>query len=319
MQIWNFILSNLKNNIKVTLLYVVDSKGSSPGRKGFVMAVNERAVFEGTIGGGIMEVKMIELAKSKFKKGNTKPIIKKQFHNKSEQRNQSGLICSGEQTLVIFPFKKADIEIVEHIVNRKEDLYLLMGSQTPLQISQEQKTEKIQIYSEEDFECIINVKKPKTIHIFGAGHVGLALAQQMYLLCYKIIQYDERPEVFTISKNKFAHEIKVIDFQNIEKNMEADSSDIVVIVSTSYRTDKIILKQLYYKKFAYIGMMGSDHKIASLKKELLAEGISNKEIDHIFMPIGLEIYSKTAAEIAVSIAAQIIYKTNKNLPTGRKY
>lgn len=319
MQVWNFILSNLENNIAVSLLFVADSKGSSPGRKGFVMTVNELGDFEGTIGGGIMEVKMIELAKNKFEKRDTKPVIKKQFHNKSQQRNQSGLICSGQQTVVILPLKKEDIRTVKNMINSRRNLYLSLTSEAGLQVDNEAKEEKILIQTAANFECIINVIKTKTIHIFGAGHVGLALAKQMNLLCYKIIQYDERPKLFTINKNSFAHEIKIIDFRDLEKNMEANPSDIVVIVSTSYRSDKIILKQLYNKNFSYIGVMGSDHKIATLKKELVVEGISEKEIEHIFMPIGLNMYSKTAAEIAISIAAQIILETNKNLPTGRTY
>jgi xanthine/CO dehydrogenase XdhC/CoxF family maturation factor len=37
----------------------------------------------------------------------------------------------------------------------------------------------------------------------------------------------------------------------------------------------------------------------------------------VFAPVGIEIFSKTTKEIAVSIAAQIILIKNKNLPTGR--
>ena len=66
-------------------------------------------------------------------------------------------------------------------------------------------------------------------------------------------------------------------------------------------------------------MMGSDHKIDTLKKELEEEGISEADLDHVFTPIGLNMYSKTAAEIAVSIAGQIILETNKGEPTGRNY
>jgi len=52
---------------------------------------------------------------------------------------------------------------------------------------------------------------------------------------------------------------------------------------------------------------------------LAQEGISEAALAHVFTPIGLNMYSKTAAEIAVSIAGQIILETNKTLPTGRNY
>ena len=48
------------------LLYVLESKGSSPGRQGFFMAVNSNGEMEGSIGGGIMEHKFVEMAKEKL-------------------------------------------------------------------------------------------------------------------------------------------------------------------------------------------------------------------------------------------------------------
>ena len=66
-QVWKFISDSLFNNISVVLLYVLESTGSSPGRQGFFMAVNSYGEMEGSIGGGIMEYKFVEMAKSKFK------------------------------------------------------------------------------------------------------------------------------------------------------------------------------------------------------------------------------------------------------------
>jgi len=318
MKIWSFILSNLQQNIATALLYVVDSAGSSPGRKGFVMAVNEQGIFEGTIGGGIMEIKMIELAKSLLKKGEGRGIIKEQFHDKQHARNQSGLICSGAQTVVCMPLAANDSDIISSIIHTKKSLFIRLNGESGLGLSAEN-VEKITLDADRDFDVIIKINPPKTIHIFGAGHVGLALAQQMSMLDYRIVQYDDRPDLVTLPKNNYAHEIKVIDYENVLDEMDASPQDVVVVVSFSYRSDKLIIRQLYNQTFAYIGMMGSDHKIDTLKKELAQEGISEAALAHVFTPIGLNMYSKTAAEIAVSIAGQIILETNKTLPTGRNY
>ncbi len=318
MKTWSFILSNLKENITTALLYVVDSKGSSPGRKGFMMAVNEQGIFEGTIGGGIMEVKMIELAKSLLKKGEKRGILKEQFHDKQHTRNQSGLICSGAQTVLCMPLSAKDIDIISEIIHTKKSLFIRLNNQSGLELSLEN-TEKIKLNADHDFDIIIKINPPKTIHIFGGGHVGLALAQQMSILDYRIIQYDDRSDLVTLSQNNYAHEIKIINYENVLPEMDASPQDAVVIVSFSYRSDKLIIRQLYNKKFAYIGMMGSDHKIDTLKKELIQEGISEADLAHVFTPIGLNMYSKTAAEIAVSIAGQIILEANKTAPTGRNY
>ncbi len=318
MKTWSFILSNLQENLATALLYVVDSRGSSPGRKGFLMAVNKQGIFEGTIGGGIMEVKVIELAKSLLKKGEKRGIIKEQFHDKQHARNQSGLICSGSQTVVCMPLSAKDISIISEIIYTKKSLFIRLNGESGLELSAEN-IEQITLNADHDFDIIIKINPPKTIHIFGAGHVGLALAQQMAILDYRIIQYDDRPDLVTLPKNNYAHEIKVINYENVLREMDASPNDAVVIVSFSYRSDKLIIRQLYNQKFTYIGMMGSDHKIDTLKKELAQEGISEADLAHVFTPIGLNMYSKTAAEIAVSIAGQIILEANKGLPTGRNY
>ena len=67
LQIWYFINESLKQRGSVMLLYVLESKGSSPGRQGFLMAVNAAGEMKGSIGGGIMEHKLVELGKEQLK------------------------------------------------------------------------------------------------------------------------------------------------------------------------------------------------------------------------------------------------------------
>ena len=57
-------------------------------------------------------------------------------------------------------------------------------------------------------------------------------------------------------------------------------------------------------------MMGSETKIAALRKELHEEGITSVDLSHVRMPIGLKIGNKTAAEIAISIAGEITSVVN---------
>ncbi len=315
---WRFIKDNIKDNIPTVLLYVVESTGSSPGRKGFVMAVNQKGIFEGTIGGGIMEVKMIELAKSKLAKGDLEPVIRQQFHDKKHTKNRSGLICSGEQTVVLFPLQNSNLETIDSIVKRKENLFLEMSSKG-FSLTKDSEQDSIQINSSEDFFVKIKIAPPKRIHIFGGGHVGTALSKQMAFLNYYVVQYDDRMDLVTMQANSYAHEKKIIDFGNLPINCEIQKEDIVVIVSFSYRTDKTILLKLYKEPIAFIGMMGSDAKIKTLRAEMLKEGINENDLKHVHMPIGVNIFSKKAEEIAVSIAGQIILENNRNLPTGRSY
>ncbi len=310
MKTFHFLTKTLQSNKRATLLYVLQSKGSSPGRKGFSMAVDEDGNFVGTIGGGIMEVKLLELAKDKIKKGDFRNLIKQQFHNKQNPKNQSGLICSGEQTVAIIPFEDKDLLIVQTIIEKATAGIRINVYEKELRLANEDQPTPL---------ATLEINQNKRIHILGGGHVGLALSQVMSLLDYQVLVYDNRDNLSTIQQNTAATSTKIIDFNDTLEAMTYSPLDTVVIVSTSYRTDKIILKQLYKEKFRYIGMMGSDHKIKQLFDELQKEGISDTELAHIHAPIGIPIYSKTTMEIAVSIAGQIILETNRGLPTGRSY
>ena len=79
-----------------------------------------------------------------------------------------------------------------------------------------------------------------------------------------------------------------------------------VAVTRGHRCDADVLRYLYGKKLAYIGMIGSFEKNAAVVKMLADEGLSKEYLDSIYKPIGLPIRAETPEEIAVSIAAELI-------------
>jgi xanthine dehydrogenase accessory factor len=70
------------------------------------------------------------------------------------------------------------------------------------------------------------------------------------------------------------------------------------------------MRQLAGRQFKYFGVLGSKAKMASLFKELRADGADPDWLSRIRTPIGLPINSRTPEEIAVSIAAEIISVKN---------
>src|SRR5688500_7501129 len=99
--VWEFMLQGLRAGRKVAFLAVLHSEGSSPGRQGFKMALDAAGEMAGSIGGGIMEHKLVELARNLLSQKHEKPVLKRQVHSKAAIQNQSGMICSGEQTVAI--------------------------------------------------------------------------------------------------------------------------------------------------------------------------------------------------------------------------
>ncbi len=315
MELWNFIKDKLATDKKIMLLFVLESEGSSPGRQGFKLAVVADGEIYGTIGGGIMEHKLVEKAKVMLLQNETSVLLQQQYHDKEKIKDQSGMICSGSQLNVFIPLTSADKETIDAIISSEKKCIQL--SPAGLTMNDEPasglhyNTETDWIYSE-------SINRHPVIHIIGGGHVGLALSELMNYLGFYIKLYDDRPELNTISGNSFANERHIISYENINDHFSGTENDFVVIMTIGYRTDKVVLKQLMNKSFFYIGLMGSDHKIAMLLHELEQEGISSQSLKNIHAPIGINIYSKTTKEIAVSIASEIIREKNKDLPTGRK-
>ena len=315
MNVWKFILNKLAAKQNLMLLFVLDSEGSSPGRKGFKMAVAADGDFCGTIGGGIMEYKLVEKAKSMFSQDDKKILLQHQYHDKEKTKDQSGMICSGSQLNAFIPITSRDKETIDKIISSKNTSILL--SSAGLTVTDEATT-GLQYKTDTDWFYTEPVKQQPVIHIIGGGHVGLALSELMNYLGFYIKLYDDRPELNTIAANSFAHEKLIVNYESISNRFINTENDFVVIMTIGYRTDKVVLKQLINQPFFYIGLMGSDHKIKTLLQEMEQDGFTNDVLQKIHTPIGINIFSKTTKEIAVSIAAEIIREKNKDLPTGRQ-
>ncbi|MDX1407124.1 MAG: XdhC family protein, partial [Saprospiraceae bacterium] len=109
--VWDQLAKALSGGERAVLLYVLRSEGSSPGRRGFVMCVQENGEIHGTIGGGIMEHKLVELARSMIENQSPQAVLKEQQHSKDHPVNQSGMICSGSQYIALIPLMRQDLPI----------------------------------------------------------------------------------------------------------------------------------------------------------------------------------------------------------------
>jgi len=318
MDVWEFINDKFFANINVMLLYVLESEGSSPGRKGFKMAVTADGDMCGTIGGGIMEHKFVEKAKSLLLSGSKAIELIKQFHDKTHDKNQSGMICSGSQLIVLIPLSPDANNVIKQIINaqKEKENKTIYISPTGIKVT-DQPPKGLDSKTKTNWSYTESINQKPVIHIIGGGHVGLALTELMNYLGFYIKLYDDRNELNTIQQNLFADEKHFIDYNVIGEQIETSKNDFVVIMTIGYRTDKVVLKQLLSKDFFYLGLLGSEKKNERLFEELKNEGVDQGKLDKIFAPIGINIFSKTTKEIAVSIAAQIILEKNKNLPTGR--
>lgn len=304
------------------LLIVTESSGSSPGRQGFKMAVSQDDI-SGSIGGGIMEVKMVEHAK-KLLHAEEESLIKHQIHRKDVAYDQSGMICSGEQTVVYFRVNPQFIDLVRELIdcieNYEPALLTISHIDGEAELVLEEKTgvkpfplfEKI---TETDFLYREKTGKRNQLYIIGGGHCALALSELMSKFDFYITVIDDRPDLNTLHQNTFAQRIHVLeDYHEVDDVIPQGTNVYVVIMTLGYRSDLVALQKLIRKPFSYIGLLGSKSKVAILLAELKTSGVEKEWIQKLHAPVGIPIDSHTPEEIAVSIAAEIIKHKNQVSP-----
>lgn len=156
--------------------------------------------------------------------------------------------------------------------------------------------------------------KPNLV-ICGGGHIALPLCNIGKLLDFKVTVIDDRKEFANYDRFKLADEVICGNFEEVLRGRSFTKNTYFVIVTRGHKDDRRCLEAAIDKDYAYVGMIGSRSKVATVVTALLEAGYSQELIDKVHTPIGLNIGGQTPAEIAVSIAAEIIQEKNINQKT----
>jgi xanthine dehydrogenase accessory factor len=316
MKFWQQLLQKLRAQQHVYLLTVIQNSGSSPGRKGFKMLVAQDGFIFGSVGGGIMEFSLVEEIKELLQQEEHPIFYRKQLHQ-GNGKDKSGMICSGEQTVVFHPLNSAHISLIEVILNylQSNQQKTVSFSPTGIELIETRISEKYQtvITSAMDWNFKEMIGFKETLYIVGGGHVGLAVSQLFRQLGFHVVVFDNRDNLNTLKVNNFAHEKHVIDYLEIEKHIKQGNDSYVAIMTNKYTDDKLVLSKIIRNQHKFIGVLGSKAKLKTMWEVLQKEGFSLDELNQIHAPIGLSIKSQTPEEIAVSIAAEIIRVKNEML------
>lgn len=161
--------------------------------------------------------------------------------------------------------------------------------------------------------------KEAEIVIFGAGHVGKALARAAAGAGFQVMAWDEREEYANPEAIPWGKVVACPLEEAFEKGITVDALSYVVVMTRDHALDEEVLRILEGTTPAYLGLIGSRKKIASIREKLLHRGVSQSHLDRIFQPIGLPIGAETPEEIAVSVLAEIIaVRRGANIPKLRE-
>jgi len=345
-ELWHFIAARLKKNQSVMLLVVAESSGSSPGRQGYKMAVGSDGELCGSIGGGVMEVNLVEQSQAMLSEPpaaaaglkSSPPyeggvaesrggsFLVPQIHQKNSP-NSSGMICSGKQTVIFGLLTPQDSETVGAIVKALTIRGLTFLKITPEELSaaspkggtpntppkKKIPNENFRFEKRSNGQFIYTEKlgHKNNLYIVGGGHCALALSELMSRMDFHISLFDDRPELNTIDKNRFAHHIEIIDnYERIGDLIHSGANTYVVVMTLGYKSDESVIRKLLDRDFKYFGVLGSKAKMKTLLNALKKDGCPAEKLAQIHTPIGLPIHSRTPEEIAISIAAEIISVKN---------
>lgn len=213
-------------------------------------------------------------------------------------RNATMTVCNGE----LFP-PLADRKLAKQILAAAESLEA-KGGVADLVDALDEKGSPVSI--------VIEIIKPKVeLVIFGAGHVGQALALMAALTGYDVTVVDDR-EVFASRERLPSPGIGLLvsDYGSAVEKLVISSNTAVVIVTRGHQYDELCLKNVVRSNAAYLGMIGSRRRVLSVFRKLIGEGFSEADLLRVHAPIGLRIGARSPQEIAVAILAEIIDHLN---------
>ncbi len=152
----------------------------------------------------------------------------------------------------------------------------------------------------------------------GGGHVSLEVAHIAQRLEFELAVIDDRPEFASPERFPMAARVVCAPFLKALDALGSRESDYYVILTRGHAHDRDCLEHVLRGKYAYAGMIGSRTKVAAVKAALEAAGIAREILDGVHSPIGLSIGAQTPAEIAVSIAAELVQERAGRRPRPRR-
>ncbi|MGB2900314.1 MAG: XdhC/CoxI family protein [Candidatus Acidiferrum sp.] len=143
------------------------------------------------------------------------------------------------------------------------------------------------------------------LHLFGGGHVSMAVAKAASAAGFGIGIVDDRETFANAGRFPMASDIHT-SYEDAFAKIHPNASSYLLIVTRGHKEDMRVLAWAVRTEARYIGMIGSKRKVLSVYKALENDGYKPEEFERVFAPMGLEIGALSPEEIAVSIVAELI-------------
>jgi xanthine dehydrogenase accessory factor len=297
----------------VWLVTVLETWGSAPRPPGALLAMRGDGLVAGSVSGGCVEDDLIDRVK-KGERVATPSLVA--YGVSKEEAARFGLPCGGNLRLVQEPL--GDTGWISEVLDRTERHELVARvvdlATGAVRVESARRGEGFAF----DGKTMRALYGPRwRMLVIGAGQLSRALAQMALGLDFEVIVCDPREEYhLTWDVPGTAFSTAMPDDLAIE--LRLDPHTAVVAVTHDPKLDDLALLEALKSPAFYVGALGSRGNTAKRKERLALFDLSAAEIARLHGPIGLDIGSRTPAEIAVSILAEIVAVKNDVVVTQKK-
>lgn len=286
---------------KATLATVVKTWGSAPRPIGAMLVIRDDGHVMGSVSGGCVEDDLIERVKAHQMAGGKPEIVT--YGVTAEQAARFGLPCGGTLQLVLEPVKpESQLKELLATIERHELVARILDMESG---SVKLEAGRWSDVLEFDGKILKSVHGPRwRLLIIGAGQTSRFLAQMAQALDYQVTVCDPREEY--ADEWNLPGAALVRDYpDDVVLQMNPDPHLAVVAVTHDPKLDDAALTEALKSPAFYVGALGSKSNNDKRRARLADFDLSAEEISRLHGPVGLKIGSRTPAEIAISILAEI--------------
>jgi xanthine dehydrogenase accessory factor len=324
---------------KVAVATVVQAYGSAPRRPGAKMAISEDGEFVGSVSGGCVENDVVEHAKQVIDEDHPRLVP---YGISDDMAFNVGLACGGQIEVFIQPFGKAfptekPVAFAYVVDGPEQGSGLLawefgkhrgsvgqgdafderVAKDAMAQLRQGRAGQLRYDDAPEGPTRIFVDTYPAqpTIVIFGAVHIGVALAQLAKDIGgFRVVVVDARGAWATPERFPTADEIHIMHADDYLKGHPLSSNAYVAVLSHDPKLDDPALFGALRSDARYVGAIGSGKTQRERRQRLMAAGVTEDQMNRLHGPIGLDLGAQSPEEIGVSIMAEMLAAKNGKLP-----
>ena len=297
----------------VWLVTVLETWGSAPRPPGALLAMRDDGLVVGSVSGGCVEDDLIERVRRGERVATPSLVV---YGVSKEEAARFGLPCGGNLRLVQEPL--ADTAWIDEVLARTSRhelvarvLDIASGS---VRVEPASRGEAFSF----DGCHLRALYGPRwRMLVIGAGQLSRSLAEMATGLDFEVIVCDPREEyhrTWDVPRTTFSTAMP----DDLALELQLDPHTAVVAVTHDPKLDDLALLEALKSPAFYVGALGSRSNTAKRKERLALFDLSAAEIERLHGPIGLDIGSRTPAEIAVAILAEVIAVRNGVSVTQKK-